>query len=260
MGKTEVIDGYQLLWVADEPLATIDAGLQSGAFTGIGLNPFTGFVRDFSVVNSLASVPKAIAVPYGDRIAFDPAYLTQEGDIEMLLLSGFSGAVHFATDRLRILRVEVNKAMTFGALPALTLLYLQGVNKSTLPALVGKADCLQTLEINGGNIVQLEGIEAFATLKKVEISFCRPLKDITLLAKLPHLQELTIESCKKIENLPETLSHLKRLRILRVLDCGVLDDLKFLDDLKLHEFRCGRTRIKNRQSDAIKNIPVVYIG
>src|SRR5438270_4024688 len=222
--KVEEIDGYRILRITNEPIPDVDRNLRSGTYDGLALNPFIGWKRDFHALDELSSTPKALLVPFGDRVVFDPQFVERRKQIEMVLLAEFSGKIRFASDALRILRIQYTKNMTIAELPALRLLFLGDALKSTLIGLTGKFDALEALEINQGKLANLSGVESFPRLKKLDISYARTLSSISSVGELPNLKALTIESTKKISDLPGTLSKIKSLKVLPLLDCGGLDD------------------------------------
>lgn len=87
---------------------------------------------------------------------------------------------------------------------------------------------LKVLEINQCGIQSLKGIESLTMLRQLDVGYCRKLFDMSALAHVgPSLNELSIESCSKIENF-EFLSHLTGLRRLCLDGKNNLPSLTFL--------------------------------
>jgi len=253
------IDGYRILRLSDESPAELDEAITRGVCDGIALNPFAGWNRDFKVLYELKSVPKALVIPFGDRIGFEPKYLHDAKAIEMVLLGEFTGSCTFEGNLLRVLRIECTCKIEINQLSRLRLLCLRKFHKADLSELFGKFNSLHTLELNEGVFTTLSGIESFTTLKKLEISYARNLHDIAAITRLEELEDLTIQSARKIRDLPETLERIPSLRVLRLLDCGALSDLSFLDKLSLREFRCSRTKIADFEPEKLARIQTVYV-
>ena len=118
------------------------------------------------------------------------------------------------------LRFDARKSM----LPVLreinTLRYLEVNPCSDEQTLIGltKND-LTYLRLSGGKITSLGGIERLERLRGLWLHDLTKLSDITSLAALEDLQELTIAYCPQI-NSAETFLKIRNLRRLSVLGCG----------------------------------------
>ena len=85
-------------------------------------------------------------------------------------------------------------------------------------------------------IKSVSGIESLSRLKKLGLSYCPRLRDITSLLLLENsLQELEIDHCKQIQNLDQ-IRALKNLRKAILADSGVLPSLKFIEKMPRLEF------------------------
>jgi protein phosphatase 1 regulatory subunit 7 len=92
-------------------------------------------------------------------------------------------------------------------------------------------------------LTSLEGIQRFGTLVKVELAYAPKLQRIVGLEQLSLLDELELYKCIHAELLP-TVGTLKTLRILRLIECGSLPSIKFLQNLPtLEDFAFRDTHV-----------------
>lgn len=88
--------------------------------------------------------------------------------------------------------------------------------------------CVENLDLCQSPLRSLEGLETAQKLRKLGISYCRQLEDISALAALADcLVLLDIESCGKIKDF-SPLSQLHSLTHLRLYGSNTLPDLSFL--------------------------------
>jgi len=256
---TETIDGYRIRWLSTETTASVEASLQSGDYDGIGFNPYKG--RSGSIAGYLAAeLPvKAIVLPFADKVGFSGEMLGPRPELEMLLMSEFSGSIRICSTSLRILRLLVKPGVAFDALPSVEKVYLREATNELLNELSSKAPHVRVLELNAGPFSTLSGVESFFELECLALWNLRKLRSIEELSKCRNLTSLSLELVRNVEDLEETFTHLKALRNLSLLDCGKLKNLDFLDVLNLEEFKCARTRIPSRNHPALARIPSVKI-
>jgi internalin A len=126
----------------------------------------------------------------------------------------------------------------------LQLLCIRGI-KDESPIGLPLYNKLQWLQICGGSIKTLNGIERFQNLLYYSHSYGRGLQDIFDLTKLPLLRELELDHCKKIE-VKDIFEQCLALRRLRYLSCTDLPSLSFLKKMKvLESFRFSDIDIKD---------------
>lgn len=81
---------------------------------------------------------------------------------------------------------------------------------------------LRVLGLLGGRgLVSLEGIQRLQLLSSVRLKNLTSLEDISALAQLPALRRLDVQYCKHIKNI-EVLNELRALEGLTIVGCGVL--------------------------------------
>lgn len=89
---------------------------------------------------------------------------------------------------------------------------------------------LETLSLNGGSVLSLEGIERFVELKDVQLSRMPRLTSIALVARLPKLERLMCMDCKRIED-DAAIVDAKALTWLGYGRCGRTPSISFLNDM-----------------------------
>lgn len=255
----ESMDGYRIRWLSDESLAFIDEQLRDRLIHGIGVNPYRGWRRPLGELSEMRCSVEALAIPYGDRVEGVDGFLRSHRNLELLLLSEFSGNIEIRGESIRVLRVRLTKRMVFGDFPNLSLLAIRKGNKDTLVHLCPKAPRCEALEINDLPIVDLDGIQACKRLRRLQIVNMKRLRSLEQLEALPDLEDLTLECTKGIQGLGSTLRCLRKLKRLRLLDCSVLDDFEFVNALELQEFRCVGTEVLRKNRSLLKEIPVSFV-
>jgi len=156
--------------------------------------------------------------------------------------------------QLKHLTVEAQPAVSrhFDALPELRTLYLRS---TTLPSLESLAPCkhLWWLWLGLGGTRDLSGIDRVGRIRFLELWFIRGLCDLTPISGLRFLEELHLESLKRVLALPTmdqlcslqrvTLQHMSGLRdVLPLRATPNLKDLLALDGShhQPDDFKCLR--------------------
>ena len=118
---------------------------------------------------------------------------------------------------------------------------------------------LEYLELCRSNICTLEGIKAASQLKKLHISYCRKLNDISAISYLGKtLRELYIENCTKITDF-SALCELHELESLSLIGTNIIPNLNFISQMpNLKSFKCFMT-IEDGKLRLLKNIPWVML-
>lgn len=120
-----------------------------------------------------------------------------------------------------------------GKLSSLENLSLQADGLRTLDFVSGLKQ-LESLEIERGMILTLSGLENCTALKKLSVTGCMELKDMSMAAELTNLQELALEvpyGCKE----PDlgSLTGLKKLSLEQFEDCSFIRNMAGLEELAL---------------------------
>ncbi|EHQ27647.1 leucine-rich repeat domain-containing protein [Mucilaginibacter paludis] len=103
---------------------------------------------------------------------------------------------------------------------------------------------LSYLELNWANLKDLQGVDKFRNLKRLELHYCTKLENDLGLSQLSgSLQYLHINQSKKFTFTDELLS-LKELKVLCLNACGSIADLSFLKHFpNLIDFRFVDTNV-----------------
>lgn len=114
------------------------------------------------------------------------------------------------------------------------------------------------LELNWANAKNLQGINKFKNLKRLELHYCPKLEEDLGIAQLGNsLQYLHINQSKKFKFTDELLS-LTNLRTLCLNACGPIDDLSFLSNFpNLIDFRFVDTNIISVDLTPLINHPTI---
>ncbi len=117
---------------------------------------------------------------------------------------------------------------------------------------------LEELALSESQIRSLEGLEKATRLRKLSLTYCRTLEDITSLTSIGDtLTSLEIESCNKIKDF-ECLKKLLNLEELTLNGSNPIPNLDFLENMKkLKSFRFTMN-ILDGDLSLCKNIPDVY--
>ena len=258
--QTEVVDGYRVRWLTTETKASVKEALSSGDCDGVGFNPYRGWSGNVADFLNEPLGAKALLLPFADRVGFTGELLSCQRNLEMLLLSEFSGVAHIQGESLRVLRLLLKSGITLGGLPSLHTLYLRDPTSGLIQQLPEKVNRLAVLQLNGGALSTIEGVERLQGLKHIELLNLKKLKSISPLAKGLRLHTLIIESTRGLNDLECTLRALESLRVLRLIDCGMIESFGFLDRINLDEFRCSRTKVAQPHHPALSRIKTVFVG
>lgn len=102
---------------------------------------------------------------------------------------------------------------------------------------------INRLCVNYTNAESLEGLDKIPNLKRLELAYCPKLSSFDGLPDT--LEFLMIEHAKKLCGY-EQIAAVKGLKVLRLHECGDIENLNFLDSLPLlTEFRFFNTSVKD---------------
>jgi hypothetical protein len=121
-----------------------------------------------------------------------------------------------------------------------------------------KHEKLLYLELNSASIKDFGGIEKFKNLKRLELHYCVKLENDVGLSQLDNsLEFLHIDRSKKFI-FTEELLQVEKLKVLRLNDCGPIDNLEFLKNFpNLIDFRFVGTTILDGNLNPIIEHPAI---
>ncbi len=116
---------------------------------------------------------------------------------------------------------------------------------------------LEYLDLCQSSVRTLNGMEKASKLKKLHLSYCRKLDDISALSHVGKtLRELTIDTCGKITDF-SAFFELRELERLSLIGTNVIPNLDFLSQMpNLKAFKCFMT-IEDGKMGLLKNVPWV---
>lgn len=120
------------------------------------------------------------------------------------------------------------------------------------------SDKLFYLQLNWANLKDLQGIDKFENLKRLELHYCTKLETDLGLSQLNNsIQYLHINQSKKFTFTDELLK-LDKLRVLCLNTCGPIDNLSFLKHFpNLIDFRFVDTNILDEDLTPIIEHPTI---
>ncbi len=116
---------------------------------------------------------------------------------------------------------------------------------------------LECLDLCQASVRTLNGIEKAINLKKLHVSSCRKLEDISAISRLGKtLRALSIDACGKITDF-SALFELSELESLSLMGSNVIPNLDFLSKMpNLKAFKCFMT-VEDGKMGLLKNVPWV---
>lgn len=259
MQTNEIIDGFKIRWLSSEPIDEVARLISSGEIDGIGLNPYRGWNGKASEAIEKCLTAKAIVIPFADRIGLKEGAIEQMTELKMLLLAEYSQNLSLNNPSLVVLRLMSKGAVSASKLNCLNTLYMREPTSKALDDILCAAPNTETIEINSGKLPNLAFLARAQGLKSLSLFNVKSIKDFGALSTCGKLEALTLDTVKNIDALVKTVSQLKSLRSLKIINCGALEDLEFLEGLNLTEFRCIRTNIHKKESAAIQRIVTAVI-
>ena len=114
------------------------------------------------------------------------------------------------------------------------------------------------LSLNSSNVRNMQVVENFKNLKRLELHYCVKLEnDFGIINNESSLEFLHINMSKKFVFSDELLK-LKNLKVLCLNDCAEIENLDFLKNFpKLIDFRFVDTKIKNGNLDILLEHPTL---
>jgi Leucine-rich repeat (LRR) protein len=192
-----------------------------------------GRFKDLSPLYELPNL-RQLAISYSEA-PFDPCLLPLIEKLSCEWTSGRAGIAEAVT--LRELHLGKFKSPTKD---------LQPLNNLTN---------LEVLDLSGGNIWSLDGIESFGKLRRLELHSQKFLADIRALAgsKAP-IEFLHMAGCSKVME-HEVVQHLSSLKILRMHRCGTISSLGFVKKCpSLRSFRFLDTDVADGKLSPLKKL------
>lgn len=245
--ETKIVNwgSHSIVWVqSDDVQAALDI-LHKGEADGLGVSPHNGYKsNDISFLADVSNLA-GVVLPYASE--YDLSHLEEIRGLQFISVAGNKQPFDYGVfSDLEQLRIEWHSKLALPEPSAkLSDLYIRGYkpkskNLTCLPVFENLVD----IEINQGNLVNLEGIERLRELSSASFFHLRQLQSVDALVGT-NVGQLHVEGCKKISGV-EVLSGCPELESLRLIDCGKLRSLKFLEEFgKLDEFRFVNTVVED---------------
>lgn len=109
-------------------------------------------------------------------------------------------------------------------------------------------DDLEYLEINWSSSISLNGLSKYQNLKRLELHYCTKIESLNGIEDLnTEIEYIHIDQSKKIKD-HNRIVIFSNLRTLCFNDCGVVEDIEFISELKkLEDFRFVNTNVLDGQ-------------
>ena len=166
-------------------------------------------------------------------------------ELEYLTINKAKGITDLEGVMLKGLSCSTKDVINLEGLTDLEELYLYDCNTVTKDLeIISALSNLRRLEINGGNILSLAGIEKLEKLKSISIDGCRKLNSVSAISQNKEsLGSVRISNCRCIKDY-EQLGNLGGLRSLVLWNDGDIKSIQFVKNLhKLKHFVFTQTNI-----------------
>lgn len=94
-----------------------------------------------------------------------------------------------------------------------------------------EAPCLRRLDLLSTSIGSLKGVERYAILSELGLDGATQLSDLSALRALESVSRLSLENCRRIEGVADSIRHLP-LEALRLIRCAAIPSLDFIEALR----------------------------
>ena len=188
---------------------------------------------------------KGIVLPYAEK--YNIKILEQISSLRFLTVAGNTQPINYeCLLDLEELRVEWHSKLELPkSSDKLKTLYIRGYkpNSKNLKDLPHFKN-LTELEINQGNLIDLQGVDRLPKLVKGSFFHLRHLQSVASLTELG-IEAIHVEGSKIVVDFEE-LSRCQQLKSLSLIDCGKIKSLTFLEKFrKLEDFRFVNTIVED---------------
>ena len=122
-----------------------------------------------------------------------------------------------------------SKIPNFANMKNVTALSLQRVS-SDIFSIIKEFPRLNYLFCAQVPVISLDGIETLSDLQELGINYCSKLKDISAIKGCKNLEAIKFEACKHIADF-NSLALLKKVKELKLFNCGEINSLKFIESI-----------------------------
>jgi len=174
---------------------------------------------------------------------------------------------------------DIKVTVDFNKIPQLTFLsmnwhpkYIENLNSQTEVEILSISDYkendlkpikhftkLKYLRIHNGSLKNLNGIENFKHLEKLELIYLRSLNDISEISTLNNIKKIELDSLYKLSDF-SPMGQIEKLEDLEIIDCKKLASIKFVKKLSnLNRLvTLGTTIINDFDTTPAKDVPIFF--
>ena len=238
---------WNIIWVDSENTVLAIDALNGQGVDGVGISLYKGYKLDNIefIRNNEVLADKGVVLPFGKDI--DISALSDVKTLKFLTVIGNREFRNFSEYiELEDLRVECHLGTVLpNANSNLEMLYLQNYkpkcrNLTSLNCYPNLID----LEINQGNILDMDGIKKLSALRKLSLFNIRSMQNIDAIVE-SEISHVHIDGSKNIQNI-ELFAESKNIKTLRLINCGKIKSLDFIKRFhSLEELRFVKTYIED---------------
>jgi protein phosphatase 1 regulatory subunit 7 len=238
--------GRSTLWLDSARIDACLAYYAAEAIDELAISPSRGYrAPDLEPLRGRAEL-RALTIVSPPAYDFDVGPLVGLPNLRSLTASFPIHVPLSSWPRLELFRGYWTKTLRLEEARGLCTLDLSGYKPkskdlSELPSL----PLLVDLALVQANVTSLAGLSAqLPQLERLKLTYMRALGSIAEVARLPALDTLYCDVCRKLADAPAALSGHPRLRVVALNDCGALPDLQFVRTMpRLDDFRFVNTNV-----------------
>jgi len=259
--RSDTWEKYRVVWVNSDHIEHSMGEYYSQRADAVGISSSRGYKR--KDVSFLADYKDVTGVINNTEPGISCAPLIGLAGLKILAFRESPSELNLnAFPKLEYALITCGKNVTgLGGNRRLKSLGLQGYKPKTKDLQeVATNDTLKELSLTKSDITSLAGLAALIKLTKLDVSYCSKLTDIGEFMRMKEIPitELEMQNCIHVRN-HACVSAVENLRILRMIKCGIMDQVDFVADMRnLEQFVFAGTEVKSGNLQALTRLKYCY--